>query len=134
MLSINSEFNGITFKVEFKDKINLFNGNSGEGKTFLFKMLDGYFEIEEVAYSHFDSRFANCTESQLISLCTSKSVIIFDNADLYLTQPLLDFAVKTADTVIISMKNPYELSMSGTGFYSLNYESHSLSTRRRNIY
>ena len=42
MLHLNEVFNKIHFDVLFIDKINLFSGLSGEGKTFLFMVLDEY--------------------------------------------------------------------------------------------
>ena len=134
MLQLNEVFSGVRFDVSFEDRVNLFSGVSGEGKTFLFTVLDEYFTESGVSYCHFDNMFFNYTEEQLISLCVGRKVIIFDNADLYLTQKLLDFAIETADTVIISMKNPYKLVMSNVGFYSLDYETDSLYTNRENLY
>lgn len=134
MLSINSEFSGITFKVEFKDKINLFNGNSGEGKTFMFKTLKTYLKFKGVSCLYVGNEMLDLSLEEMKLVCRGKSVIIFDKADLYLTQELLDTAIEIADTIIISMKIPYELGMSNIGFYSLHYEADSLCTKRRNIY
>lgn len=87
------------FDVAFEDKVTQFSGVLGEGKTFLFTVLDAYLAERGVSYCHFDSRVVGYTEEQLINLCTGRKIVIFDNADLYLTQDLLDFAIETADTV-----------------------------------
>lgn len=129
MLQLNEVFSGVHFDVSFEDKVNLFSGASGEGKTFLFTVLDEYLAERGVSYCHFDSRVVDYTEEQLIDLCTNKSVIIFDNADLYLTQNLLDFAIEMADTVIISMKLYCRLRFNSYNFYAVRYNGNSLVVR-----
>lgn len=133
MLQLNEVFSGVRFDISFEDRVNLFSGVSGEGKTFLFTVLEEYLTETGVSYCHFDSRFADYTEEQLINLCTDRKIIIFDNADLYLTQNLLDFATETADTVIISMKLYCRLRFESYNFYAVNYSGRSLVVRREGI-
>ena len=104
MLHLDENFNGIHFDILFEDRINLFDGDSGEGKTFMFKMINTYLKVKGVSCIYLDNTATDFSEWTIKTACTDKSVIIFDNADLYLTQNLLDFATETADTVIISMK------------------------------
>lgn len=133
MLQLNEVFSGVHFDVLFEDKVNLFSGVSGEGKTFMFKMIKTYLKVKGVFCFYICSEMLDLPLEIMKSACRGKSVIIFDNADLYLTQDLFDSVVKTADTIIISMKSPYKLVMSDVGFYSLNYEADNLCTRK-NIY
>lgn len=123
MLKLNEVFSGVHFDVAFEDKVNLLSGVSGERKTFLFTVLDEYFVERGVSYCHFDSRFVGYTEEQLINLCTGRKIIIFDNADLYLTQNLLDFAIGTADTVIVSMRVYCRLKFNAYNFYAVRYNT-----------
>ena len=132
MLHLNEVFNKIHFDVLFIDKINLFSGLSGEGKTFLFMVLDEYLLESGVSYSHFDSRYTNYSEDQLISLCVNKDVVIFDNADLYLTQRILDYVFKNVDIFIISIKFYCRLRFDLFNFYAINYSGNSLVVRREN--
>ena len=134
MLQFTETLSGVYFDVLFEDRVNLFSGVSGEGKTFLFTVLKAYLAETGVSCIYLDNTATDFSEWAIKEACTDKSVIIFDNADLYLTQSLLDFAIETADTVIISMKNPYKLVMSNVGFYSLDYETDSLYTNRENLY
>lgn len=134
MLKLDEVFNGIHFNVSFEDKVNLFDGNSGEGKTFMFKMIKTYLKVKGVSCFYICSEMFDFPLETIKSICRGKSVVIFDNADLYLTQDLLDSVVKTADTIIINMKNPYNLVMSDVGFYSLNYDTDSLCTNRESFY
>lgn len=131
MLQLNEIFSGVHFDVSFEDRVNLFSGVSGEGKTFLFTVLKEYLTETGVSYRHFDSTIADYTEEQLISLCVGRKVIIFDNADLYLTQSLLDFATETADKVIISMKLFLRLKFRPCGTYSVRYTENRLEVNQR---
>ncbi len=130
MVCFNKTFNGIDFDVSFEDKVNLFSGMSGEGKTFLFTVLESYFINNDISYQYYNSSSLRFGINELISGCTGRSVIIFDNADLYLTQELLDYAVSQADTVIMSMKLYCKLRFDSFDFYAVKYSGNSLIVRK----
>ena len=50
MFELIRTFNGIDFDVRFENKVNLFSGLSGEGKTFLFTVLEDYFMLNDINY------------------------------------------------------------------------------------
>lgn len=132
MIQFAETFGGVNFDVCIEDKVNLFSGLSGEGKTFLFKILKVYLKINGVSCICFNNTATDFSESTIKKICTGKKVIIFDNADLYLTQELLDYAIEIADTVIVSMKLYCRLRFDLYNFYAINYSGNSLVVRREN--
>ena len=130
MFELIRTFNGIDFDVRFENKVNLFSGLSGEGKTFLFTVLEDYFMLNDINYQYYNSDSLRFGIRELISGCDGKKIIIFDNADLYLTQELLDYAVNIADTLIISMKVYCKLKFTDYDLYEVNYNDNRLVVRK----
>lgn len=131
MVCFNETFNDINFDISFEDKVNVFSGMSGEGKTFLFTVLESYFIDNDISYQYYNSSSLRFGVSELFSGCTGRSVIIFDNADLYLTRELLDYAISQSDTVIVSMKDFFRLGFTSFGRYLIEYDNNIFRTRRR---
>ena len=93
MIQFTKEYSGIVFDIDIQDRISLFTGYSGTGKTFAFGAIQEYFVSNNIRTIYFDDRQMDYTADQLISLCDNKEVILLDNADLYLTQNLLDYLI-----------------------------------------
>lgn len=130
ILKICSALCGIHFDIEFLDKLCLFTGKSAEGKTFAFKAMDEYCRSTGMKCRYFDS---TCFERSIESMkldCIGQEIVIFDNADLYLTQELLDHALSIASTVIVSMKSYFRLNFESAGLYKVSFNSSSLSIFR----
>lgn len=131
MLKVRTNYNDIECDILFEDKVNLFKGCSGEGKTFVFRIIKTYLKYNGVSCLFVGNEMMDLSEEELILLCRGKSVIIFDKADLYLTQRLLDYAVQEAETIIVSMKCFFGLNFCKLGMYTIDYQGNSLSTKRR---
>lgn len=74
----------------------------------------------------------NYTADQLISLCDNKEVILLDNADLYLTQNLLDYIIDSNKILLCSIKKPYQYRFGVFGKYEVKYENNRVAVRRMN--
>ena len=76
MFELIRTFNGIDFDVRFENKVNLFSGLSGEGKTFLFTVLEDYFMLNDINYQYYNSDSLRFGIRELISGCDGKKIII----------------------------------------------------------
>lgn len=130
MIKIEENLGGIDFSIQFDDRVNLLTGHSGTGKTFMLKMMADYFMLEGVSCAFFNRKTMELSQKAMKEACIGKDVIIFDDADLYLTQELLDYA-SDVGTVIVSMKSFYTLGFKSLGFYLVEYSENRLEVRRR---
>lgn len=131
MIRFTKEYSGIVFDVDIQDRISLFTGYSGTGKTFAFGAIQEYLVSNSISTIYFDYRQMDYTVDQLISLCDNKEVIIFDNADLYLTQKLLDYTIDSNKTLLCSIKKPYKYRFRAFRKYEVDYENNKLVVRRK---
>ncbi|MEI3020035.1 MAG: hypothetical protein V8T52_06920 [Ruminococcus sp.] len=132
MIQFTKEYSGIVFDVDIQDRISLFTGYSGTGKTFAFGAIQEYFVSNNIRTIYFDDRQMDYTADQLISLCDNKEVILLDNADLYLTQNLLDYIIDSNKILLCSTKKPYQYRFGVFGKYEVKYENNRVAVRRMN--
>ena len=133
-MDINMKVSGIDFNLSLADNLILFTGLSGEGKTFMFKCLKEYLGTTEgINCVLFNSSAMQYPESAIKDICRGAKVVIFDNADLYLTQGVLDYAVNNADVVIVSMKLYFILNFNGFTMYTVDYKDKSLCVHKANM-
>lgn len=130
MIKIEENLGGIDFSIQFDDRINLLTEQSGTGKTFMLNMMADYLMLKGEPYAFFSRKTMFFSQDAMKEACVGKDIIIFDDADLYLTQELLDCA-SDIGTVIVSMKSFYTLSFRSCGFYSVEYSGNNLEVKRR---
>lgn len=131
MIQFTKEYSGIVFDIDIQDRINLFTGYSGTGKTFVFGAIQEYLVSNNISTIYFDYRQMDYTVDQLISLCDDKEVIILDNADLYLTQNLLDYIIDSHKILLCSIKKPYKYRFRVFRKYEVEYENDKVTVRRK---
>lgn len=131
MIKFIKEYSGIVFDVDIQDRISLFTGYSGTGKTFAFGAIQEYLISNNISIIYFDYRQMDYTVNQLISLCDNKEVIILDNADLYLTQILLDYIIDSNKILLCSIKKPYKYRFRVFRNYEVEYENNKVAVRRK---
>lgn len=124
-LNVNINYNGIKIEAEFLNKINIFNGYSGTGKTLLMKATELYCMNNKISCRYCDYRCQDLEEDQIINYCKNAEVILLDNADLYLTNDLLE---KLKDKfIVICMKDTSVIDMLDTTEYIVHYENQKLT-------
>lgn len=121
MIQFTKEYSGIVFDVDIQDRISLFTGYSGTGKTFAFGAIQEYFVSNNIRTIYFDDRQMD-----------NKEVILLDNADLYLTQNLLDYLIDSNKILLCSTKKPYQYRFGVFGKYEVKYENNRVAVRRMN--
>lgn len=127
--SLNDIVSGIQFNVNFSDKINIIEQDSGTGKSFMFDVIDAYCKkmgIPCLLFNHSTLEFKDNLDEHIVG----KRVILLDNADLYLDNSFLELLEEQDCTAIISVKSLVGLYTENAGFYEVNYTAGSLVTER----
>ena len=131
MLIIDNEFYGdVYLNVKLEDRlINIDTSASGTGKTFLFSLLSAYMRVNSLEFGYFNY------QSRTIDIINSiKSnnydYIILDNADLYMSDDLVDLLQSSNMVVIMSLKFPFNFKLKGLVTYNVCYNSNILKCER----
>ena len=110
-LDINEEYDGLDIRVSLdSNKVNMFFGNSGTGKTFLFSVIEKYCSIKSITCVNICKWYMTMQNMDIIlKACKEAEVIIADRADLYDIQTLLSFVDITNKIVLVSLKTANQL-------------------------
>lgn len=134
VIKFNKDYDGIVFDIDIQDKVNLFMGNSGTGKTFAFNTIYKYLVSNNVDVIYFSHKQSDYTVEHIMSLCNDNKIIIMDDADLYMTKKLFNYLKSNCGQVLISIKDIEKLTTyEKCGFYGVVYEGNILKTVRENI-
>lgn len=98
--------------VDFKDKINILLGDSGEGKSLLLKLLAVYFREHNIPFD---------------TLKSNGSYLLYDNGDITLTPEVYSKLTELPCTSIISMKRIQRVDC---GLYDVIYNPGDLRVER----
>ena len=89
MISINSVNKNVKCNIILQEGIGACFDLSGSGKTFAFKIIENYCEQNDIPCRKFDYTAMGSSLEFFITACKGKDVVIFDNADLYITPEIL---------------------------------------------
>ncbi|MDO5150613.1 MAG: hypothetical protein Q4D76_14680 [Oscillospiraceae bacterium] len=135
-MRINWVYNGlvdITLDINLDDTVAILLDDSGTGKTFMFKVLSSYCVINQIRCEKFDYSDEHRNLEYFRNTIGDAEIVLMDNADLYMTQELLDYLKNSGKQVIISIKHIEKFtSCEGCGFYTVDYDGKSLKTVREN--
>ena len=84
-------------------KLNILTGNSGSGKSMLLQALDLYCSRNDLNWVFCNYHQMNYAKEKLIDICSNKDVVLLDNADLYITEDILNRILKTSKMVVMSL-------------------------------
>lgn len=127
---IEFQTNVAKVSADFKDKINILLGDSGEGKSLLMKLLAGYFREHGIP---FDTVDWNTSEEALWdrlngnTLKSQSSYLLYDNGDLTLTAEVRAKLKELPCITIISMKRICEMDC---GLYDVIYAPGNLRVEK----
>lgn len=125
MFEFSTDVDGFKVNVSFEDKFcNLFS-ESGEGKTFLFDLMDITLDPSEYLLVDYNV-FRGMTPSSL----SFHNVICLDHADVYANQEFLNVMLSKCNYLIASIRNANVLSVFVYGVYKLYFDSESLTTKK----
>lgn len=128
MLSIDFNYGTDKVKVRLPGKINIVRGNSGTGKTYLSKVLlqlcDQGFKVLIFDFSN----YVTCNTS-LIKELKEDTILIFDNADLYMDSNLRDAILDTKATVLIFTRDTQYFTFMNSSVCVVSYDGQTLEVR-----
>lgn len=131
-LDIKLFYNSANIDVTFINRLNILSGNSGTGKTFLYRALEHFCLINNIKYKYLDFRSAEDTQEQIINICSDKDVLLLDNADLYLTESILKELRKDSNKIlIICMKDTSRISIDSASRCYINYDGYNLVMKEK---
>jgi hypothetical protein len=114
IFEVSQKLGGTFVDVFLDQQVNILNGSSGEGKTYLFNLLISYCTVNSISAFFFSPAVLRGQDMQrgseqlnnlVLSNCGRADILFLDNADLYLTYELLEELKKTAKIIVVSMKN-----------------------------
>jgi hypothetical protein len=129
MLSINEQCNSINLSINLKDGAYCVDsGNSGTGKSFLFKLLLAYATKNKLVSAYFNSTVEDTDSviNYLIPIKNKVNIIILDNYDLYCNKKLRDFLSDFNCIIFVSCKELNHLPKN-TEFCRVSYKEDNLS-------
>lgn len=118
----------ISVKVSLPKRINVVRGDSGTGKTFLAKVLE---QLEIMGYEVVSIRYDNykAISCDQIRLFSSNTLLVLDNADLYMTRELQNAILETKATCLIYIRDTCLFNISNSALCKVSYEGKELSIR-----
>ena len=122
----------IQFELDIEDRVCVLYNKSGEGKSFLFKSLRNNMHKEfSDNYYYFDYSNYNSISENHPMFKNSKSLIVFDNADLYI-KDYRELIKNSCAIFIIITKHIYD-TVSGLTYtkYSITHTQNKVIISRR---
>ena len=85
----------------------------------------------KISYSYIDYKDIDRGSDIIKASCRNKDIVMLDNADLYISNELLEEIKKTAKIIIISLKQIYMIDTSNCNFYYVTYENSQITTEEQ---
>lgn len=120
---------GVFLDASFEQGINILNGYSGDGKSFLLSLIAGYCSDNDI-----DCLYVNgshlLTSDEIENIAINKKVLLLDNADLYMTKKLYRYLSCLPVIILMSIKNKYYNNINKVNNFYVVYDGKSLSLRK----
>ncbi len=129
-LKVGLLYNGINIEADFNTKLNILAGYSGTGKTLLISAVDFYCLNNDISRILCNYNNIGLSADKIKDICSDTDVVFLDNADLYLTDDILQSILQTAKIIIISMKDTSNISTSDADIYNVEYSNLNLRIRK----
>lgn len=126
MFEIDIIYNGIHVIAKFNNKLNFLIYDSGTGKTLLMQAIILFCKKNKMKFKYFNYLDADIQESELINSCINSDIILLDNADLYLTDSILQKLIKDKKYIIVSMKYLHILDVIDYDEFIVKYDNKQL--------
>lgn len=124
--------NGVFVNCSFSSGVYVFQSESGSGKTFFFRMVELVCKEKRVSCKFFHSSSVNLSSDDIIKSASDFDVVIFDNADLYLNQEIVD-SLRDDQIIFVAMKYPFKLNIKNRKLVNIRYDGSSIKFSRREL-
>jgi ABC-type ATPase involved in cell division len=118
----------INVDTEFRDRVCYLLDNSGTGKTYLFMLIYNYCKEKKIDAVYFNYLNMDFSENTIIGESNNQKIVIFDNADLYLTDNIVEKI--NADLILVSIKDIEEFNVLNSGRYHVKINDKTISVKR----
>jgi ABC-type dipeptide/oligopeptide/nickel transport system ATPase component len=131
MINLKQNISGVKFDVSFQDKICVFRGCSGSGKSYMCKALNSYFKYNNVSSACINYKLVDFNvESFVYKLCSNKEIVFIDDAELYLTPDMFQKLRDTNDIIVLCISSTWGLNMKEAHLYKVDFDGKLLKTVR----
>lgn len=125
MLDVKANIGGVECNVLFKRKINILKGDSGAGKSWLFRLLQSYFVANGISY-YFVNYLTKSEPEVIIAHAKKVQYLLLDNADLYLDAGTITELLQCDATCIVATRRIKLSDIKEMGFYQVVYRDGTL--------
>lgn len=126
MLEVKTDIGGVECNVLFQRKVNILKGDSGTGKSWLFRLLQSYFVANGISY-YFVNYLTRSEPETIIAQAKKVQYLLLDNADLYLNSDTIGELLQCDATCIVATRLIKLLDIRKMGFYKVVYKDEALS-------
>lgn len=127
-MRIDENYCGLRVNANFQDRICVFHGDSGQGKSFLFDLVKTFCNDNKISCIMISSK--NSDVLKKLDL-TESSVFILDNADLYMSTDLFNKIKNSSSLFLISAKYLTYMDRFLIKQYKVHYEGTEIKAWRR---
>lgn len=129
-LIINEKIGNVFVNVNFIDKICNLTSNSGDGKSYLFNLLYMFYLDTDTKVVLINYTRIRDSEESIFSSCKDADVVLLDNADLYLTDSLVDKLLELNSMILFCARTEIARRFKGQHRYKIKFEGSKLTSRR----
>lgn len=127
-MKINENYCGLKVEANLQDRVCVFHGDSGQGKSFLFDLIKTFCNDHKISCTMISSK--NSDVLKKLDL-TESSVFILDNADLYMSNVLFSKIKNSNSLFLISAKYFTYMDRFLIKQYKVQYEGTEIKAWRR---
>jgi len=99
----------------------------------LLDALQVYCDTNDIPYWYFNYEAASLDLNAIKALLVGRSVLLVDNADLYLNQDILNEMLREADFIIVALHH-YDIIDAGDAcFLNVVYDGQNLTVKNGNL-
>lgn len=129
MIEYSKVVSGLNVHLLLEDRVNVLIDESATGKTFMVSILKDdraalNVNLICVDYTNFEQA------SMLISLATKNTLVILDNADIYLDREISKLIRDSEASFLIICKSVRNLAISKAGFYKAEFCNSKLEVKK----
>ncbi len=117
--------------ISLSNKVCLLASDSGTGKTYAMSFVREYCIENDIRCTMVNYNDAEKSEDEIIRYCVDSDVVIFDDANLYLTSSIIDRVYQTSKIIVVCAQDLFGfMDCDDTAFYSASFTGERLEVCR----
>lgn len=127
---IQTKYNNIEIDVSIPHGVSVFSGDSGNGKSYLFRILKSYCQDNYDSFLYLNYDFKDITFEKFKVLSKDIKLFLLDNADLYMTSEIWNYLLSLDCYCMIVLRHLSEYSTSSINYNLISYSNNKLKVRQ----